>query len=61
MKPQSFPIKKPLFHHSKAETHHNLQVFHPNVGQNGDVCVNALKKDWDSSAWSLAHILRVIR
>mmetsp|Transcript_4984 Transcript_4984/g.12488 ORF Transcript_4984/g.12488 Transcript_4984/m.12488 type:complete len:269 (-) Transcript_4984:704-1510(-) len=38
------------------------KIFHPNVNtQTGDICVNALQKDWNPAEWSLAHIFRVIR
>lgn len=37
------------------------KIFHPNIAPNGDVCVNTLKKDWDPAAWSIGHILQVIR
>mmetsp|Transcript_36805 Transcript_36805/g.68514 ORF Transcript_36805/g.68514 Transcript_36805/m.68514 type:complete len:201 (+) Transcript_36805:108-710(+) len=37
------------------------KIFHPNISQNGDVCVNTLKRDWDPQNWSLAHVLQVIR
>lgn len=36
------------------------RIFHPNVSERGDICVNALKKDW-SPALGLRHILLVIR
>lgn len=33
------------------------KIFHPNVnGQNGDICVNTLKRDWNPQSWSLSHI-----
>lgn len=36
-------------------------IFHPNVApETGDICVNALKRDWDKSL-GLRHILVVIR
>lgn len=36
-------------------------IFHPNVApETGDICVNALKRDWDPSM-GLRHILVVIR
>ncbi|CAD7931586.1 unnamed protein product [Amoebophrya sp. A25] len=38
------------------------RIFHPNINVGtGDVCVNALQKDWDAKSWSLAHIFKVIR
>ena len=37
------------------------KIFHPNVSEKGEICVNVLKKDWDSNNWSLKHILQVIR
>lgn len=37
------------------------RIFHPNIGGDGAVCVNTLKRDWDASAWSIGHILQVIR
>ena len=38
------------------------KIFHPNINTStGDVCVNALQKDWDPNNWSLAHIFRIIR
>jgi len=36
------------------------KIFHPNVALNGDICVNTLKKDWNSAV-TLKHILQVIR
>jgi len=37
------------------------KIFHPNVSEKGEICVNTLKKDWDPSNWSLQHIFEVIR
>jgi len=37
------------------------KMFHPNVSEKGEICVNTLKKDWDPSNWSLKHIFEVIR
>jgi len=37
------------------------KIFHPNVSEKGEICVNTLKKDWDPSNWSLQHILEIIR
>jgi len=35
-------------------------IFHPNVGSNGEICVNTLKRDW-SEQHKLKHVLIVIR
>jgi ubiquitin-conjugating enzyme E2 S len=38
------------------------RIFHPNVdAKSGEVCVNTLKSDWQPAAWSIGHILQVIR
>jgi len=37
------------------------RIFHPNISPTGEVCVNTLKRDWDPQAWSISHILQVIR
>jgi len=36
------------------------KIFHPNVSEKGEICVNTLKKDWDASL-GLRHVLTVIR
>mmetsp|Transcript_21941 Transcript_21941/g.30146 ORF Transcript_21941/g.30146 Transcript_21941/m.30146 type:complete len:201 (-) Transcript_21941:117-719(-) len=36
------------------------KIFHPNIAANGDICVNTLKKDWNSEV-TLKHVLQVIR
>ncbi|KAL6525572.1 Ubiquitin-conjugating enzyme E2 22 [Orobanche hederae] len=36
------------------------KIFHPNIANNGEICVNALKKDWNPSL-GLRHVLIVIR
>ncbi|KAF2355753.1 Ubiquitin domain [Trinorchestia longiramus] len=36
------------------------RIFHPNVAANGEICVNALKKDWSPSL-GIKHVLLVIR
>ncbi len=36
------------------------KIFHPNVSDKGDICVNTLKKDWTPDT-TLAHVLAVIR
>jgi ubiquitin-conjugating enzyme E2 S len=37
------------------------KIFHPNVSEKGEICVNTLKKDWDPSNWSLGHVFEVIK
>jgi len=37
------------------------KIFHPNVSEKGEICVNTLKKDWNPSNWSLSSIFEVIR
>eukprot|EP00604_Paraphysomonas_vestita_P000642 CAMPEP_0174825002 /NCGR_PEP_ID=MMETSP1107-20130205/40729_1 /TAXON_ID=36770 /ORGANISM="Paraphysomonas vestita, Strain GFlagA" /LENGTH=226 /DNA_ID=CAMNT_0016055493 /DNA_START=94 /DNA_END=774 /DNA_ORIENTATION=- len=36
------------------------RIYHPNVALNGDICVNTLKRDWNSEV-TLKHVLQVIR
>ncbi|GET92036.1 ubiquitin-conjugating enzyme [Leishmania tarentolae] len=36
------------------------KIFHPNISERGDICVNALKRDWTPTL-GLRHILVVIR
>ena len=34
------------------------KIFHPNVSNKGEICVNTLKKDWDKDC-GLKHVLMV--
>jgi len=52
--PSDFPLSPP-----KAFV--LTKIFHPNISDKGEVCVNTLKRDWDPSKWSLAQILLTIR
>ncbi|GAA0184890.1 ubiquitin-protein ligase [Lithospermum erythrorhizon] len=36
------------------------KIFHPNIANNGEICVNALKRDWNPNL-GLRHVLMVIR
>lgn len=36
------------------------KIFHPNVGRNGEICVNTLKKDWNQDL-GIKHILLTIK
>jgi ubiquitin-conjugating enzyme E2 S len=35
------------------------KIFHPNVSEKGEICVNTLKKDWNPKNWSLYNVLEV--
>ena len=37
------------------------KIFHPNISEKGDICVNTLKKDWNPSQWNLYHLFEVIK
>ncbi|CAD8067526.1 unnamed protein product [Paramecium primaurelia] len=39
----------------------NTKIFHPNVSEKGEICVNTLKKDWNPNQWSLKNIFEVIK
>jgi ubiquitin-conjugating enzyme E2 S len=34
------------------------KIFHPNVSKTGEICVNTLKKDWESTL-GISHVLQV--
>ena len=36
------------------------KIFHPNVSSAGEICVNTLKKDWQSS-FGIGHILVTVK
>jgi ubiquitin-conjugating enzyme E2 S len=36
------------------------KIYHPNVADNGDICVNTLKRDW-SAELTLKHVFQVIK
>ncbi|XP_078511049.1 ubiquitin-conjugating enzyme E2 S [Lissotriton helveticus] len=36
------------------------KIFHPNVGSNGEICVNVLKKDWKAEL-GIRHVLLTIK
>lgn len=51
--PQEFPAVPP-------KGYFITRIFHPNVAEKGEICVNTLKKDWDPKKISLFNILEVI-
>ena len=36
------------------------KIYHPNISKTGEICVNTLKKDWQSSL-GIGHVLQVVR
>ena len=34
-------------------------MYHPNISDSGEICVNSLKKDWDPKNWNIKNILEV--
>ncbi|RHW74115.1 ubiquitin-conjugating enzyme [Trypanosoma brucei equiperdum] len=36
------------------------KIFHPNIAEKGDICVNVLKRDWNPSL-GLRHVLTIVR
>lgn len=37
------------------------KIFHPNVSEKGEICVNTLKRDWNPTKWSLYNLFEVIK
>ena len=37
------------------------KIFHPNVSEKGEICVNTLKRDWNPKQWSLYNLFEVIK
>lgn len=35
------------------------KIYHPNVSNKGEICVNTLKKDWNPKDWNIAYIFKV--
>jgi ubiquitin-conjugating enzyme E2 S len=35
------------------------KIYHPNVSEKGEICVNTLNKDWNPKGWSLYNVLEV--
>lgn len=68
--PAGTPYENGIFHmklilshdfpHSPPKGYFLTKIFHPNIAANGEICVNALKKDWNPSL-GLRHVLMVIR
>ena len=37
------------------------KIIHPNISEQGEICVNTLKRDWDPRNWSLSNLFQVIK
>ena len=37
------------------------KIFHPNISEQGEICVNTLKRDWNSNNWPLSNLFQVIK
>ena len=37
------------------------KIFHPNISEKGEICVNTLKNDWNGRQWSLYNLFEVIK
>ena len=37
------------------------KIFHPNISEQGEICVNTLKRDWNPKNWSLSNLFQVIK
>jgi ubiquitin-conjugating enzyme E2 S len=48
------------FPHSPPKGYFLTKIFHPNIANNGEICVNTLKRDWNPSL-GLRHVLIVVR
>ncbi|KAL9237881.1 hypothetical protein vseg_012378 [Gypsophila vaccaria] len=48
------------FPHSPPKGYFLTKIFHPNISNTGEICVNTLKKDWNPTL-GLRHVLLVIR
>ncbi|KAJ1922334.1 hypothetical protein H4219_000196 [Mycoemilia scoparia] len=58
-----FKIKLSLsedFPNSPPKGHFLTKIFHPNVSESGEICVNTLKKDWNRQL-GIEHILITIK
>lgn len=37
------------------------RIFHPNISEQGEICVNTLNKDWNPKKWSLKNLFQIIK
>lgn len=50
--PEDFPSSPP-------KGYFLTKIYHPNISESGEICVNSLKKDWDPISWNLKNIFEV--
>ena len=46
--------------HAPPKGYFLTRIFHPNISKAGEICVNTLKKDWQSTL-GIGHVLQVVR
>ena len=52
--PNNFPLSAP-------KGYFLTKIYHPNISEKGEICVNTLKKDWNPAQWSLYNVFEVIK
>ena len=52
--PNDFPISPP-------KGFFITKIYHPNISEKGEICVNTLKKDWNPKLFSLYNLFEVIK
>jgi ubiquitin-conjugating enzyme E2 S len=52
--PNNFPFSAP-------KGYFLTKIYHPNISEKGEICVNTLKKDWNPAQWSLYNVFEVIK
>jgi ubiquitin-conjugating enzyme E2 S len=52
--PNNFPLSAP-------KGFFLTKIYHPNISEKGEICVNTLKKDWNPAQWSLYNVFEVIK
>ena len=51
----------PEFPVSPPKGYFLTKIFHPNISERGEICLNTLKRDWDPSDWRIDKIMQTIR
>ncbi|KAM3137060.1 hypothetical protein pb186bvf_010788 [Paramecium bursaria] len=54
-------ILQPQFPQTAPKGLFMTKIFHPNVSEKGEICVNTLKKDWNPQNWSFRNIFEVVK